>query len=180
MINVAVLGYGTVGSGVVEVIETNKDVIDKRAGQELHVKYILDLRDFPGDPYEDRIVHDYNIILNDPEVSIICETMGGNEPCLLYTSKTSCGNISSRRIRSCFSGCGMGCWAVIPICPERAAGRSLWRAISSVKGSSNLIRAAPWRKKKASRRGSPCGPLPEAVRASGRCWQRLLLDWALR
>ena len=50
MINVAVLGYGTVGSGVVEVIETNKDVIDKRAGQELHVKYILDLRDFPGDP----------------------------------------------------------------------------------------------------------------------------------
>ena len=71
MINVAVLGYGTVGSGVVEVIETNKDVIDKRAGQELHVKYILDLRDFPGDPYEDRIVHDYNIILNDPEVSII-------------------------------------------------------------------------------------------------------------
>ena len=47
MINVAVLGYGTVGSGVVEVIETNKEVIDKRAGEELHVKYILDLRDFP-------------------------------------------------------------------------------------------------------------------------------------
>ena len=85
MINVAVLGYGTVGSGVVEVIETNKDVIDKRAGQELHVKYILDLRDFPGDPYEDRIVHDYNIILNDPEVSIICETMGGNEPAFTFS-----------------------------------------------------------------------------------------------
>ena len=64
MINVAVLGYGTVGSGVVEVIETNKEVIDKRAGEELHVKYILDLRDFPGDPYEDRVVHDYSIILN--------------------------------------------------------------------------------------------------------------------
>ena len=67
MINVAVLGYGTVGSGVVEVIETNKEVIDKRAGEELHVKYILDLRDFPGDPYEDRVVHDYSIILNDPQ-----------------------------------------------------------------------------------------------------------------
>ena len=84
MINVAVLGYGTVGSGVVEVIETNKEVIDKRAGEELHVKYILDLRDFPGDPYEDRVVHDYSIILNDPEVSIICETMGGNEPPSLF------------------------------------------------------------------------------------------------
>lgn len=85
MINVAVLGYGTVGSGVVEVIETNKEVIDKRAGEELHVKYILDLRDFPGDPYEDRVVHDYSIILNDPEVSIICETMGGNEPAFTFS-----------------------------------------------------------------------------------------------
>ena len=54
MINIAVLGYGTVGSGVVEVIEKNKDVIDKRAGEEIYVKYILDLRDFPGDPYQDR------------------------------------------------------------------------------------------------------------------------------
>ncbi len=58
MISIAVLGYGTVGSGVVEVIEKNKDVIDKRAGEEIQVKYILDLRDFPGDPYEDRVVHD--------------------------------------------------------------------------------------------------------------------------
>ena len=70
MINIAVLGYGTVGSGVVEVIEKNKDVIDKRAGEEIYVKYILDLRDFPGDPYQDRVVHDYQVILNDPSVSI--------------------------------------------------------------------------------------------------------------
>ena len=58
MIQVAVLGYGTVGSGVVEVIETNKADINKKAGEELNVKYILDLRDFPGDPYENKVVHD--------------------------------------------------------------------------------------------------------------------------
>ena len=80
MIQVAVLGYGTVGSGVVEVIETNKAAINKRAGAELNIKYILDLRDFPGDPYEDKVVHDYNIILNDPEVAVVCETMGGINP----------------------------------------------------------------------------------------------------
>ncbi len=85
MVYAAVLGYGTVGSGVVEVIEKNREVIDKRAGEELRVKYILDLRDFPGDPYEDRVVHDFNIILNDPEVSIICETMGGNEPAFTFS-----------------------------------------------------------------------------------------------
>lgn len=77
MINVAVLGYGTVGSGVVEVIETNKAEITQRVGDELNVKYILDLREFPGDPYEAKVVHDVDIIMNDPEVSIVCETMGG-------------------------------------------------------------------------------------------------------
>lgn len=77
MINVAVLGYGTVGSGVVEVIETNKALLNKRSGQELNVKYILDLRDFPGDPYEAKIVHDFDVIVNDAEVNIMCEVMGG-------------------------------------------------------------------------------------------------------
>ena len=66
MIQVAVLGYGTVGSGVVEVIEKNKAEINKKSGEELNVKYILDLRDFPGDPYEDKVVHDVNMILDDP------------------------------------------------------------------------------------------------------------------
>lgn len=77
MVNVAVLGYGTVGSGVVEVIEKNKDMVNKKSGQELNVKYILDLRDFPGDPYEDKVVHDFDTIVNDDDVQIICETMGG-------------------------------------------------------------------------------------------------------
>ena len=59
MINIAVLGYGTVGSGVVEVINKNYNSISKRAGQEINVKYVLDLRDFPGDPIQEKIVHDY-------------------------------------------------------------------------------------------------------------------------
>ena len=87
MIQVAVLGYGTVGSGVVEVIEKNKAEINKKPGEELNVKYILDLRDFPGDPYEDKVVHDVNMILDDPEVKIICETMGGLKPAYDFTKK---------------------------------------------------------------------------------------------
>lgn len=77
---VAVMGYGTIGSGVVEVLEVNKDLITKRAGEEVEVKYILDLRDFPGDPYEKCIVHDYKTIVNDPEVGLVVEAMGGVEP----------------------------------------------------------------------------------------------------
>lgn len=87
MVNVAVLGYGTVGSGVVEVIETNKTLVNKKSAEEIHVKYILDLRDFPGDPYEDKVVHDIDIIINDPEVSIVCETMGGNEPAFTFSKR---------------------------------------------------------------------------------------------
>ena len=74
---VAVLGYGTVGSGVVEVIEQNQELISKRAGAALEVAHILDLRDFPGDPYESKIVHDVNVIMEDEEVAIVCEAMGG-------------------------------------------------------------------------------------------------------
>lgn len=87
MIHVAVLGYGTVGSGVVEVIENNKDLVNKKACAELNVKYILDLRDFPGDPYEAKVIHDYEVILNDEEVSIICETMGGVRPAYDFTKR---------------------------------------------------------------------------------------------
>ncbi len=76
MTNIAILGYGTVGSGVAEVIGTNAKLMDERAGG-LYVKYILDLREFPGDPYEDRVVHDFDLIVEDPEIKIICETMGG-------------------------------------------------------------------------------------------------------
>jgi len=84
MIQVAVMGYGTVGSGVVEVIEKNKEEINKKSNEALNIKY---LRDFPGDPYEDKIVHDVEVILNDPEVQIICETMGGLKPAYEFTKR---------------------------------------------------------------------------------------------
>lgn len=87
MINVAVLGYGTVGSGVVDVINTNHESINKRAGQEINVKYVLDLRDFPGDPVEKILVHDYEQIVNDPEVDIVVEVMGGVEPAYTFVKK---------------------------------------------------------------------------------------------
>lgn len=87
MVKVAVLGYGTVGSGIVEVIKTNQEMVNKKAGDEIDVKYILDLRDFPGDPYENLVVHDVEIILNDPEVLVIAEAMGGVEPAYTFTKR---------------------------------------------------------------------------------------------
>ena len=84
MIKVAVMGYGTIGSGVVEVLDINKNSIAKRAGEEIGVKCILDLRDFPGDPIQEKVVHDYKVIANDPEVQIVVETMGGVEPAYTF------------------------------------------------------------------------------------------------
>lgn len=80
MSKIAVMGYGTVGSGVVEVINTNQESISKRAGEEVTVKYVLDLRDFPGSPVENILVKDVNVIINDPEVDVVVETMGGLHP----------------------------------------------------------------------------------------------------
>ena len=81
---IAVMGYGTIGSGVVEVLRINKEKIAERTGEVIEVKYILDLREFPGDPMEDRIIHDYKTIVEDPEVGIVVETMGGVEPAFTY------------------------------------------------------------------------------------------------
>ena len=81
---IAVMGYGTIGSGVVEVLKINQEKITKRAGEPVEVKYILDLRDFPGDPMEDKIVHDYQTIVNDPEVGVVVVTMGGFEPAYTF------------------------------------------------------------------------------------------------
>lgn len=80
MIKIAVLGYGTVGSGVVEVLGKNYEKITKRAGREIEVKYVLDLRDFPGDAVQKKVVHDYRVIADDPEISVVVETMGGIHP----------------------------------------------------------------------------------------------------
>ena len=87
MTNIAVLGYGTVGSGVVEVINTNGSRINEHAGDEINVKYVLDLREFPGDPIESILVHDYNTILEDDTVSVVVEVMGGVEPAYTFVKQ---------------------------------------------------------------------------------------------
>lgn len=84
MVKVAVMGYGTIGSGVVEILEKNRARIKKTSGEDLEVKYVLDLREFEGDPIQSKIVHDYQIIANDPEVRVVVETMGGVEPAYTF------------------------------------------------------------------------------------------------
>lgn len=87
MIQVAIMGYGTVGSGVAEVIHTNREGIKRELKEDMEVKYILDLRDFPGDPEEKKIVHDFDIIVNDPEIDIVVETMGGVHPAYGFSKR---------------------------------------------------------------------------------------------
>ncbi len=85
MKHIAILGFGVVGSGTAEVLTENQKLIAARLGEEVSVKYILDLRDFPDHPLGDRVVHDINIILNDPEVSVVAEMMGGSHPAFEFT-----------------------------------------------------------------------------------------------
>ena len=87
MIKVAIMGYGTVGSGVYEVIRTNEKSIDKKVGQELRIKYVLDLREFPGDPVMEVLTHDFEDIINDEEVRIVAEVMGGLHPAYEFTRR---------------------------------------------------------------------------------------------
>ncbi len=77
MINVAVLGFGTVGSGVVELISMNEDHISQKLEQKLNVKYILDIRSFPESPYADKFVKDFEIIEKDPTIKVVAEVIGG-------------------------------------------------------------------------------------------------------
>ncbi len=84
---IAVLGYGTIGSGVVEVLDTNGASIAKRAGEEITVKYVLDLREFPGSRVEDILVHDFSVIAEDEEVGCVVETMGGVEPAYSFVKE---------------------------------------------------------------------------------------------
>lgn len=87
MVQIAVLGYGTVGSGVVEVINTNQEIVNKNAGEEINIKYVLDLRDFLGDPVQEKIVHDYEVIINDPEIKVVVEVMGGTNPAYSFVKR---------------------------------------------------------------------------------------------
>ena len=85
MINIALLGFGVVGSGTAEVLTQNKAIIEKKIGQEIAIKYILDLREFPNSPFGSLVVHDFNTIVNDPEVSVVAEMMGGSHPAYDFT-----------------------------------------------------------------------------------------------
>lgn len=85
MINIAILGYGTVGSGVYEIVQKNKEIIKENCGEKIEVKAILDIRDFNGDPAEGLFVSDYSVILNDPDIAVIVEAIGGLEPAFNYT-----------------------------------------------------------------------------------------------
>ena len=87
MFKAAIMGFGTVGSGVYEVLERNADVVAKNARHSIDVKYILDLRDFPGTPYADKVVKDFAIIENDPEISVVVETMGGKGAAYEFTKR---------------------------------------------------------------------------------------------
>ncbi|MCR4830417.1 MAG: homoserine dehydrogenase [Pseudobutyrivibrio sp.] len=81
---VAIMGYGTIGSGVAKVLDTNKDIISERLGEAIEIKYILDLRDFPDDPHADCFVKDYMDIVKDEEIKLVVETMGGVEPAFTF------------------------------------------------------------------------------------------------
>ena len=87
MIKAAILGYGTVGSGVYNVITSNARLVNERAGRDIEIKYVLDLRDFPGDPVETVLTHDFEDIINDPEIKIVVEVMGGINPAFDFTKR---------------------------------------------------------------------------------------------
>ena len=80
MIKAAVMGYGVVGSGVVEVIMEHKDSIKRRTKEGIEVKYILDIRDFPDSPFPEKFTKSFEDILNDDEVKVVAEVMGGVNP----------------------------------------------------------------------------------------------------
>ena len=87
MVNIAILGFGTVGSGVAEVLAKNSAHIDQKVETPVRLKYILDVRDFPDSPFGDKIIHDLATIENDPEVDIVVETIGGVEAAYEYTRR---------------------------------------------------------------------------------------------
>ncbi len=87
MVYVAVMGHGVVGSGVVEVLETHRESIAQRAKEEINIKYILDIRDFPDSPYADKFTKSFDDILNDDDVRVVAEVMGGVNPAYEFTKK---------------------------------------------------------------------------------------------
>lgn len=94
VIKIAVMGFGVVGSGTVELFYKNKELLEKRSGKEMDIKYILDLRDFPGSPYADKFTKNFEDILNDPEITVVAELMGGKTFAYDYTKRLLSKGIS--------------------------------------------------------------------------------------
>ena len=88
MAKIAIMGFGTVGAGVAEVARMNRDIIAARLGEEVSVKYILDVRDFADSPYADRVIHDFSIIESDPEIEVVVESIGGVKAALDFTRRS--------------------------------------------------------------------------------------------
>ena len=87
MVNVAIMGFGVVGSGVAEVIAKNGSHITQQVANQIQVKYILDVKDFPDSPFADKVIHDFSIIENDPGVDVVVECIGGATVALDYTRR---------------------------------------------------------------------------------------------
>jgi homoserine dehydrogenase len=85
MTNIAILGFGVVGGGVADLITKNYKEVTQLGGDDINIKYILDLRDFPDSPFGDKIVHDVGVIINDSEVDTVIEVMGGSHPAYEFT-----------------------------------------------------------------------------------------------
>ena len=112
MVNVAILGFGTVGSGVAEVLTKNGGLIDQRVDDLLRLKYILDVRDFPDSPYKDCFVKDFSVIENDPEVDIVVETIGGAKIALDFTTRAlKAGKSVVTSTRSWWPPTAMSCFS---------------------------------------------------------------------
>ncbi len=94
MINIAILGFGVVGSGTCDVLSNNAEIIKKRIGDEIYVKKILDLRDFPDSPYKDRVTHDADEVFGDPDIKVAVETIGGARVAYDYTKRALSAGIS--------------------------------------------------------------------------------------
>ena len=111
MVHVAILGFGTVGGGVAEVLTQNAAVLAQKVGQEINLKYILDTREFPGNPFESKLTHNFEDILNDPEVQVVAECIGGATIALEFVK--SCWQRASmwlRPTRKWSPPTAMSCW----------------------------------------------------------------------
>ena len=85
MVKIAVIGFGNIGTGLVQLVEKNKEIIARDCGTEIEIKYIVDIRDFTGHPLADKIVSDFSIVTNDPEISVVAEMIGGSHPAFEFS-----------------------------------------------------------------------------------------------